>query len=767
MKKISKILSLILALSLVLSAFCFGTVSADGTTDTNILLNNANISITPLQVLTEGLDWTKTEFSYEGMEISDSYLTAGSYGALTNGDYADVTQINSKTGVTLTAKEIATRRLALKVDLGNYYDTSLVKIGVQNGGWAPARRIYSYNVYGVTQYDSETVLNDSNLIGSFIVDGNNYYTAGLREATFESTTVRYIVIVFNLLGTDPGMKDNAILTDLTDAPVTVATSYIYDGSKNTGYDAVAGMPYLSEIEIYGSTVAQSNVLSGNSNVTFSPLQIATDGLDWTASSFSYEGLEISDANLVAGSFDTLIDGDYTTATQIDSSNTLLSASEIATRRLALKVDLGGYYNASSIKVDTTNGSWAAARRLYSYNVYGAAKYDADTILNDENLIGTFMVDGNNYYGDAPREANLEATDIRYVVIVFNLLGSDPGLKDNTIMTDLTDVPVVPATSYLFTDLNGSNSGYAGHVGRPFLSEIEIVGFEVEQSNVLSGNSKVTFSPLQIATDGLDWTASSFSYEGLEISDANLVAGSFDTLIDGDYTTATQIDSSNTLLSASEIATRRLALKVDLGGYYNASSIKVDTTNGSWAAARRLYSYNVYGAAKYDADTILNDENLIGTFMVDGNNYYGDAPREANLEATDIRYVVIVFNLLGSDPGLKDNTIMTDLTDVPVVSATSYLFTDLNGLNSDYTSHVGRPFLSEIEIFGSVNSGHTDDILLGDIDGNDVIDVRDLIRLKKYYAFVNVIVIEYNLDVNKDGVKDTLDIVALRQQLLNK
>ncbi|MBR7133228.1 MAG: hypothetical protein IKD04_06810, partial [Clostridia bacterium] len=335
MKKISKILSLILALSLVLSAFCFGTVSADGTTDTNILLNNANISITPLQVLTEGLDWTKTEFSYEGMEISDSYLTAGSYGALTNGDYADVTQINSKTGVTLTAKEIATRRLALKVDLGNYYDTSLVKIGVQNGGWAPARRIYSYNVYGVTQYDSETVLNDSNLIGSFIVDGNNYYTAGLREATFESTTVRYIVIVFNLLGTDPGMKDNAILTDLTDAPVTVATSYIYDGSKNTGYDAVAGMPYLSEIEIYGSTVAQSNVLSGNSNVTFSPLQIATDGLDWTASSFSYESLEISDANLVAGSFDTLIDGDYTTATQIDSSNTLLSASEIATRRLAL------------------------------------------------------------------------------------------------------------------------------------------------------------------------------------------------------------------------------------------------------------------------------------------------------------------------------------------------------------------------------------------------------------------------------------------------
>ena len=76
MKKRCKIFSVILAISMVLSMFCFGTVSAETepNADSNILLNNDNITITPLQIATEGLDWTKTSFSYEGMEVRKGWL---------------------------------------------------------------------------------------------------------------------------------------------------------------------------------------------------------------------------------------------------------------------------------------------------------------------------------------------------------------------------------------------------------------------------------------------------------------------------------------------------------------------------------------------------------------------------------------------------------------------------------------------------------------------------------------------------------------------
>ena len=750
----------------------------------NVLVDNSNLTVTPHQISIDRLDWTKTEFSYEGKTLSDAFVVGGSDIATaktvwTDSDYSNVAYTNSKNtpispAGAISAKEAATRRLAIKLDLGGYYEASLLKIGVQNGGWATARRILSYNVYGTEEYNEATMLKDENLIGSFIADGQNYYQGTPREATLTGASkIRYVVIVFNLLGSDPGLKDNTILTDLTDVTVTPATSYIFAdvNGSNKGYDAYAGIPFISEIELIGrlvekvpEIVPEKNVVVNNSRVSITPHQISIDRLDWTKTEFSYEGKTLEDGFVVGGysqeeATDIWTDSNGSNVAYINSRNTAISpagaisAQEVATRRLALKLDLGDYYEASLIKVAVQNGGWAAARRIFSYNVYGTENYDAVTILNDENLLGTYMSNGDDYYLASAREAALTgASKIRYVVIVFNLLGSDPGLKDNTILTDLTDVPVTLPTNAIFCDLNGKNMGYDAYAGIPFISEIELIGRFVSAAdtddkddnekddeeedddkdtdtdintdvNILSKNPYAKITTHQVEIDLLDWTASSFSYNGKVLKDAYVVGGlsaNIDKQTNDIFATETWINGSKSDFirfnskefwdasadavppTAAEIAKRRLAVKIDLGGLCDVSEIKISSHNASWAAARRIFSYNVYASAMDDKN-VLNDDHLVGAFMVDGSNFYSADSRVAEVKTNGkVQYLVVVFNLLGSDPGVYKNTIMTDLTGVSVKPATSYLFEDLKASNSEgsgYVKFAGAPWISEIEVMG--------------------------------------------------------------------
>lgn len=56
---------------------------------------------------------------------------------------------------------------------------------------------------------------------------------------------------------------------------------------------------------------------------------------------------------------------------------------------------------------------------------------------------------------------------------------------------------------------------------------------------------------------------------------------------------------------------------------------------------------------------------------------------------------------------------------------------------------------------------------GDINGDGDIDVRDLVRLKKYTAEIGGIkIVEYNSDLNGDGKYNAEDLSELRIMLLN-
>lgn len=58
-------------------------------------------------------------------------------------------------------------------------------------------------------------------------------------------------------------------------------------------------------------------------------------------------------------------------------------------------------------------------------------------------------------------------------------------------------------------------------------------------------------------------------------------------------------------------------------------------------------------------------------------------------------------------------------------------------------------------------------MLGDVDGNDAVDARDIVRLKKYVALVDVKIDKYSADALDDGVINISDVAVIRDNLMNK
>ena len=58
-----------------------------------------------------------------------------------------------------------------------------------------------------------------------------------------------------------------------------------------------------------------------------------------------------------------------------------------------------------------------------------------------------------------------------------------------------------------------------------------------------------------------------------------------------------------------------------------------------------------------------------------------------------------------------------------------------------------------------------DPLYGDADGNNAIDIRDLVRVKRYSAGVTAEINEKRADLNFDGAIDSADLTLLRRQLI--
>ncbi len=97
-----------------------------------------------------------------------------------------------------------------------------------------------------------------------------------------------------------------------------------------------------------------------------------------------------------------------------------------------------------------------------------------------------------------------------------------------------------------------------------------------------------------------------------------------------------------------------------------------------------------------------------------------------------------------------------------------IFTDLID-NMDYTVYQRLADTYSENAYKIISDGadfHTALLNTGDINGDGVIDIRDLISLKKYFAKQSEAVVPQEcLDVSGDGEINSYDLVALRQKLL--
>ena len=65
---------------------------------------------------------------------------------------------------------------------------------------------------------------------------------------------------------------------------------------------------------------------------------------------------------------------------------------------------------------------------------------------------------------------------------------------------------------------------------------------------------------------------------------------------------------------------------------------------------------------------------------------------------------------------------------------------------------------------AVNTAESEEILYGDVDGDGVVDVWDVVCLLRYIAGWDVFINLYNADVNGDGVITSFDVTHLLRHL---
>ena len=88
-----------------------------------------------------------------------------------------------------------------------------------------------------------------------------------------------------------------------------------------------------------------------------------------------------------------------------------------------------------------------------------------------------------------------------------------------------------------------------------------------------------------------------------------------------------------------------------------------------------------------------------------------------------------------------------------------------GCASLYPSAVGDDYIAA-EIADALNITYVKsevEVLLGDVNGDGVVDAKDVTRLRKYMADPDTTEINFkNADVNLDGVVDAKDMTRMRK-----
>lgn len=81
-----------------------------------------------------------------------------------------------------------------------------------------------------------------------------------------------------------------------------------------------------------------------------------------------------------------------------------------------------------------------------------------------------------------------------------------------------------------------------------------------------------------------------------------------------------------------------------------------------------------------------------------------------------------------------------------------------------------PLTAQYDYFSYTKEGGkpiTGNVLLGDVDGNSVVNIKDYVKLQKYILNSQVTINEKNSDMNKDNQINVTDLLILKNKLLNE
>ena len=399
-------------------------------------------------------------------------------------------------------------------------------------------------------------------------------------------------------------------------------------------------------------------------------------------------------------------------------------------RYGLMYDLGASYDLSKITL-----SWGTDKRCaYHYSVYAG---DA----NDKSILSNLV--GKSGYITENKAQSVSATldgHGRYVLIMFDLQYNDPGNATDS-STDAADRST--AAGYDFTACDGA-------IG---VTEIKLEGEErAATPNILLNNDKVKANLVHV-THALDWAETfengDFDYESkdFELQSAfedSIVAG----WTDGDYTTGNDNMNFgyNPGLGSAHQTELRSGLLVDLGGFYDLTTVALNVAEKHIGSKRYLYDVSVYAGA-------VNDGSILNNRIGHGGNTSQQVAMGAQT-TTSVRYVLFMFNRLGTDPGnLNDGS--------PTPGGTYYSMGDqaknLDKALEGCSWANGAFVFSEVEIFGTEGVDPTDTDTATDAESGvsvQIVTYDNQVHVGKIVLTEGTFTDAQKTSINNDGMYPT-------------
>lgn len=566
-------------------------------------------------------------------------------------------------------------RVGIMYDLGNWYDVDSIALTVDNA----TTQIRNFSVYAGNSVNALIFNNRVGTGGSL-----NPSATTLKSTLKNAVAVRYIFIVFdhvsnfdfaNQHGYTPFLKQIEAYGEINpnppkDAGNPYGTNILLNNKSGRIYQVSGYVPHNIEYKPDYNTLVYTNLYDSN-------LRYRRYGTD-------FEKTGENDPSVYEDPSLKIATDGKTDQKILINTGTDRSSGFVEEKRIAIIYDLGGWYDLSTVVLKQDLASSSAIR---NFSVYAGAFGDSRIL---ENRVG---VGGGAYESLV---SNLTgATSVRYLVIVL----------DNV------------------TNITNNLSNYYQY--RPFITEIECYG-KLNKNPVIPVDTKAT----DILESGKATATMIFVKHDFSWSDS-FEKGSYD-YKSGDYEISSEISSTtfeawtdgkgdtmaywSSGISAKYNITKRKGVLFDLGGFYDISDVEIDVAAVT-GDRRYVYDYTVYGSAVNDGSIL---SNLIG--------HGGSTEEMLSSKITynkSVRYVLIMFNKLGTDPG--------NLNDSGTQSLASKV--DKTGALPGCTWADSGIYLGEVSIYGKEGTDTTSKIDYTDEDSG-----------------VKVEVITYDNDVTIESIK---------------